>query len=209
MHPSDNDLTDTHRAANHATWRHIHRVNQLITNFAIQMLRLALVHDQSKLAMPEVEGFSALGLPSLAGLSYGTPEYAEAVAKYLGPALAHHYANNRHHPEHWPVYASDETTRLRALRDACAHYFDPCSVGADTAREQTIAQIDKDIACASSRINGMTLQDINEMFFDWKAASERHADGNIRKSIAINAKKHGICDQLCRIFENTIETLPE
>src|SRR5690606_25942790 len=38
----------------------------------------------------------------------------------------------------------------------------------------------------SNGVNGMDLLDIIEMFFDWKAASERHADGDIMKSIEIN-----------------------
>src|SRR5690554_4298387 len=35
-------------------------------------------------------------------------------------------------------------------------------------------------------INGFDLFDLIEMFFDWKAASERHDDGCIFKSIEIN-----------------------
>lgn len=52
-------------------------------------------------------------------------------------------------------------------------------------------------------INGMTLLDLVELFLDWKAASERHADGNIYKSIAHNKDRFKISDQLCRILENT------
>ena len=53
-------------------------------------------------------------------------------------------------------------------------------------------------------INDMNLVDIIEMFCDWKAASERHNNGNIRKSLAINGSKHHINQQLLDIFENTI-----
>ncbi len=35
-------------------------------------------------------------------------------------------------------------------------------------------------------IDGMDLLDLVEMFMDWKAAGERHADGNITKSIEFN-----------------------
>jgi hypothetical protein len=41
------------------------------------------------------------------------------------------------------------------------------------------------------------------MFFDWKAATERHADGDIFKSILINEKRFGISEQLVRIMQNT------
>lgn len=52
-------------------------------------------------------------------------------------------------------------------------------------------------------VNGMNLFDLIEMFLDWKAASERHEDGNIYKSIEINEKRFSISDQLSDIFRNT------
>lgn len=74
----------------------------------------------------------------------------------MKPALDHHYANNAHHPEHFP-----------------------------------------------NGVNGMTLLDIVEMFCDWKAATERHADGSLARSIQINRERFGISDQLAEIMENT------
>ena len=56
-------------------------------------------------------------------------------------------------------------------------------------------------------INGMTLIDLIEMIFDWKAASERHNDGNIYKSIEYNKKRFGISDQLIQIFINIAKEL--
>ena len=56
-------------------------------------------------------------------------------------------------------------------------------------------------------VNGMNLFDIVEMFFDWKAAGERHADGNIYDSISINKGRFAISDQLTGIFENTADFL--
>lgn len=56
-------------------------------------------------------------------------------------------------------------------------------------------------------INGMDLFDIIEMFFDWKAAGERHNDGNIYKSIEINKKRFAMSDQLAEIFTNTAKKL--
>lgn len=41
------------------------------------------------------------------------------------------------------------------------------------------------------------------MFFDWKAAGERHKDGNILKSIEINKDRFGMSEQLVDIFKNT------
>ena len=52
-------------------------------------------------------------------------------------------------------------------------------------------------------LDDMTLFDIFEMFVDWKAATERHDDGDIGKSIEINKERFKISDQLCNIFRNT------
>lgn len=52
-------------------------------------------------------------------------------------------------------------------------------------------------------INGMDLFDLVEMFMDWKAAGERHADGSMEKSIEINKDRFEMSDQLVDIFRNT------
>lgn len=54
-------------------------------------------------------------------------------------------------------------------------------------------------------VDGMNLFDLIEMFFDWKAATERHADGDILKSIDINTKRFGLSEQLKNIFTNTVK----
>jgi len=56
-------------------------------------------------------------------------------------------------------------------------------------------------------IRSMHLVDIVEMLCDWMAATKRHADGNIGKSIEINEKRFGINDQLSQIFRNTTDLL--
>lgn len=53
-------------------------------------------------------------------------------------------------------------------------------------------------------INDMNLLDIIEMFFDWKAATERTKGGDLRKSIEINKTRFNISDQLAQIFQNSI-----
>lgn len=52
-------------------------------------------------------------------------------------------------------------------------------------------------------ISGMTLIDLIEMLCDWKAAPERHDDGDIFKSIEINRKRFEIDEQLNKILLNT------
>lgn len=149
-------LTIEQRATNYDTFRHIERVRNLLGAMIRDLLERCEMHDQSKLATPEVEAFTEF-TPKLAGSTYGSPEY-EGFRKAMGPALAHHYANNRHHPEHF-----------------------------------------------KSGVDDMNLVDILEMLCDWKAASERHHDGNIRKSIEKNANRFGLSPQLVRILENTAE----
>jgi hypothetical protein len=53
-------------------------------------------------------------------------------------------------------------------------------------------------------IRGMNLLDIIEMFCDWKAATMRHNDGDIRKSIEMNKERFGYSDDLMSIFMNTV-----
>lgn len=152
------ELTTEQQATNFATMRHMERVRNLLNVAVKELLSRGELHDQTKLEPPEVELFTEY-TPVLAKLTYGSPEYIEN-AKKLGPALEHHYAKNRHHPEH----------HKRGIRD-------------------------------------MTLLDLVEMFCDWKAASERHHDGNIRKSIEINGKRFAMPTELIEIFENTIDEI--
>jgi hypothetical protein len=53
-------------------------------------------------------------------------------------------------------------------------------------------------------VDGMDLFDLVEMFFDWKAATERTKDGDIRKSVEINSTRFNLSPQLVNIFNNTI-----
>jgi hypothetical protein len=56
-------------------------------------------------------------------------------------------------------------------------------------------------------IHDMNLVDILEMICDWVAATKRHNDGNIRKSIEINQQRFGYSDELKQILYNTLELL--
>ena len=136
------------------TQKHIEAVRKYIRLFTDKLTTRGVCHDAAKLESPEVELFAEY-TPRLAEVGYGTPEYYECL-KGLKPALDHHYAAYRHHPEHF-----------------------------------------------AGGIDDMNLIDLAEMFADWKAASERHQDGNLLKSIEINAARFGISDQLKRILVNT------
>ena len=150
-------LTEPEKATNFDTMRHIERVRNLLNVFVVELLKRGELHDQSKLESPEVEALTA-NTARLAGMTYGSPEYA---ANFKSPEMTayvtHHYANNRHHPQYH-----------------------------------------------KRGVNDMTLVDVLEMLVDWKAASERHTDGNIRKSIEVNAGRFELSPQLTTILENTV-----
>ena len=56
-------------------------------------------------------------------------------------------------------------------------------------------------------IDDFTLVDLIEMFLDWKAASERHEDGDIFRSIEINKNRFKMSDQLVLILNNTARNM--
>ncbi len=56
-------------------------------------------------------------------------------------------------------------------------------------------------------VKGMSLLDVIEMLCDWLAATKRHADGDIRKSIEINQKRFGYSDELKQILFNTLPVI--
>lgn len=87
------------------TLAHIKRVNELLIDASIELLKRAQRHDTSKLNTPEKELFDEM-TPILKDLKYGSPEYFASLAK-LKPALDNHYANNSHHPEHYPDGVDD------------------------------------------------------------------------------------------------------
>lgn len=142
------------------TIKHIERVRHYLRVITDKLTTRGVLHDKTKLESPEVELFTEY-TPKLAALHYNSDEYKESLAA-LKPALDHHYANSRHHPEHF-----------------------------------------------NKGINDMNLIDIIEMLCDWKAACERQRDGNLLKSIEINAQRFGYDDQLKQIFVNTAKMLDE
>lgn len=56
-------------------------------------------------------------------------------------------------------------------------------------------------------ILGMDLFDLLEMLCDWKAAGLRHSDGDLRRSLEINTKRHEIPEALAQVLRNTLATI--
>ena len=79
------------------TLRHIERVRELLDQVTMAVAVRAREHDASKLEPPEKPAFDEF-TPLLLTTTYGSDEYKANLAA-MGPALDHHYANNRHHPE--------------------------------------------------------------------------------------------------------------
>lgn len=53
-------------------------------------------------------------------------------------------------------------------------------------------------------VSDMNLVDIIEMVCDWKAATMRHSNGDIFKSLEINSERFGLNEQLVKIIHNTL-----
>lgn len=71
----------------------------LIYHCAKVLTDRCLTHDQSKLAPPEVDTFCEY-TPRLKDMEFGSDEYKQCLVE-MQPALENHYAQNRHHPEHY------------------------------------------------------------------------------------------------------------
>lgn len=81
------------------TQKHIEKVRKYLRFFTDKLTTRGVNHDASKLESPEVEIF-AEHTECLKDLVYNSIEYKEHLAA-MKPALDHHYATYRHHPEHF------------------------------------------------------------------------------------------------------------
>lgn len=88
------------KATNYETMVHIQQVQKAVNKLAMLAIERGRVHDRSKLEPPEVEYFTKY-TDELKDLTYNSKEYKECLEK-MKPAIDHHYAANRHHPEHFP-----------------------------------------------------------------------------------------------------------
>jgi len=56
-------------------------------------------------------------------------------------------------------------------------------------------------------VDGMNLIDLLEMILDWRAATMRHANGDLHRSIEINTERFKLSPQLVQILKNTVRDL--
>ena len=139
---------------------HVKKVKRYLEIIISKLEERGNKHDQSKTEDPEVSIFAEY-TPKLKASTYGSEQY-NGFLKEMKVALDHHYAQNRHHPEHF-----------------------------------------------KSGIDDMTLVDLVEMLCDWKAATLKHNDGNILRSLEINSKRFNMSPQIYNILKNTVEQLFE
>lgn len=78
---------------------HIKKVNEYLSNFAIELLRRGQIHDNSAMSPPEKAAFDKYK-PILYTKKYGSPEYYE-IANKMKKAIIHHERNNSHHPGYY------------------------------------------------------------------------------------------------------------
>lgn len=136
------------------TLRHSRRVDELLLQLIGDIQERVTKHDLSKMEDPEKKIFDEY-TPKFKDSTYGSEEYKSFLAG-MGEGLDHHYAHNRHHPEHF-----------------------------------------------RNGVNSMTLVDLIEMLADWKAATERHDNGDLNRSLVIQQERFNLSDQLLQILWNT------
>lgn len=78
---------------------HITRVQLLLKLTMTSLYERSFNHDLTKLHPPEFAVFDAQ-MERLQKVEFGSEEYKQAL-RDMRPALEHHYAHNRHHPEHF------------------------------------------------------------------------------------------------------------
>lgn len=89
------------------TLLHIRRVTELMGESAQELIRRGAAHDASKLTDAELEPLRQMDelIARDGNVPFGSEAY-ERRREMLGPMLAHHYANNSHHPEHYELGVS-------------------------------------------------------------------------------------------------------
>jgi hypothetical protein len=193
------DLSTEEKAVNADTWQHINLVMKLLASAQIELMRRQFTHDRSKLVSPEVSTFVEF-TPKLKTSTYGSDEYKSFLAA-MKPALDNHYAHNRHHPEFFPAREPSPEIALAIDTLFQSEVFAP---DAQWRYERLCELLEGLQAQHTSPVNGMNLFDVLEMFIDWYAASQRHDDGDINKSIEINKERFSLSPQLVEIFKNTV-----
>src|SRR5450755_2969819 len=95
---------------------HKRRVADYMQIVANDLFQRAAVHDNSKFSPEEYNIYEQV-FPELQKYALGSQEIKQAYEK-LGPALQHHFQENRHHPEHHER-GIDDMTLVDVLEMVC------------------------------------------------------------------------------------------
>lgn len=139
---------------------------------------------------------------------FKTMRHIETVRNYLGMVIKEfvdrsilHDQTKLQSPE---VEAFEEyTPKLRGITYGSEEYK-ACLRGMKPAIEHHNANNSHHPEYYPNGIDGMNLFDLLEMLCDWKAATMRHGDGDIYKSLEINKDRFKMSPQLHEILNNTI-----
>lgn len=112
---------------------HKNIVRDRLRYLAYQLLERADSHDDSKLKNPEIRWL--IEMDKEPRYDYGSPEYLDKKKRYE-KFFNHHYANNRHHPEHFTNGVDGMN-----LTDLCEYLIDITSYHSEMHPEQVIKTV--------------------------------------------------------------------
>lgn len=96
--------------------KHKDSVKSKVAYLSNKLKERAEKHDNSKLEHPEIDWLIAMDREPR--YPYGSPEYFDKMKRW-NKFFQHHYANNRHHPDHFPNGVNDMN-----LVDLCEYCCD-------------------------------------------------------------------------------------
>jgi len=144
-------------------------------------------------------------------VNFTTMRHIERVRNLLNKMVRHLLRRGELHdqsklePPESPLFAQ-YTDQLRLLTFGSQEYSD-CKKKLGPALDHHYARNPHHPEFHKNGVADMNLIDLVEMICDWKAASERHDNGNLNKSIEINGARYGLPPMLVKIFENTVDIL--
>lgn len=140
-----------------------------------------------------------------------TYKHIQAVQSYLGDAIRNLMQRSERHDQSKLVSPEveifDEYTPKLASSDYMSDEYKANLAGMKPALDHHYLVNDHHPEHFPNRMAGMSLHALLEMICDWKAATQRHAHGDIRASIEMNQKRFGYSDELKQILLNTVDEM--
>lgn len=101
--------------------KHRESVRNKLNFLASELVKRAEKHDESKLMQPELNWL--IQMDKEPRYQYGTPEYFDKMEKWQN-FFKHHYAENRHHPDHFQngIYDMNIVDICEYITDIISYY---------------------------------------------------------------------------------------